>query len=305
SELLNVPSTKLIKTLLYEAGTDHLAVLVRGDHEVNEAKLARVAGVPRLKLAGAVTIERLSGAPVGFAGPVKLQGVRMLADYAVMEVVNGVTGANQAETHLINVNPGRDFQPSRVADLRIVTERDPCPTCRGRLEFVKAIEVGHVFKLGTKYSQALGAVVQGPTGEVTPMIMGCYGIGINRILAASIEQRHDAAGIIWHPALAPFHVVVSVMAPDNAEHARLGQELHDTLSRGGFEVLLDDREQSPGSKLNDADLVGIPIQVVIGKVWQSHRQVEVCLRRTKEKTQAAGADLIELVHKLLDKASSL
>ena len=305
SAFLKVPAARLIKTLLYDVDQGHAAVLVRGDHEVNEAKLARVLGSLHVKLSSAQTIERLSGAPVGFTGPVKLSGVRLLVDHAVTRVVNGVAGANEAESHLINVNPGRDFQAGAVADLRMVTEDDACPACGQRLAFVKTIESGHVFKLGTKYSQAMGAVFQDPSGALRPMIMGCYGIGVNRILAAAIEQHHDGQGIIWPVELAPFHVVVSVMESDNAEHARVGEAVHDLLTNAALEVLLDDREQSPGSKLKDADLVGIPVQVVIGKAWKSDQQVEISLRATKEKLRVRQDGLIDAIHKLLDKALSL
>ena len=305
STLLKVAPSRLIKTLLYDADKGHVAVLVRGDHDVNEAKLARAAGATQLKLASPQTIERLSGAPVGFTGPVKLDGVRLLVDRDVMGVVNAVTGANQAEAHLFNVNPGRDFKPSAVADLRVVTESDRCAACQGPLTFVKAIESGHVFKLGTKYSQALGAVFQEPGGPLKPMIMGCYGIGVNRIVAAAIEQHHDQQGIVWPVPLAPFQVVISVMEADNPEQMRAGQEAHDALAAAGVEVLLDDREQSPGSKLKDADLIGIPVQIVIGKVWQSEHQFEVGWRATKEKQRVSREGLVAAVRQLvLDKSSS-
>jgi prolyl-tRNA synthetase len=306
SAFLNVSPSKLIKTMLYDVGKDdHVAVLVRGDHDVNEAKLARLLGTPHVKLSSAQTIERLSGAPVGFAGPVKLAGVRLIADHAVMRVVNGVTGANQAEVHLINVNPGRDFQPEAVGDLRIVTAEDRCAACGGPLAFVTAIEAGHVFKLGVKYSQALGAVIQDASGASTPMVMGCYGIGVNRIVAVAVEQHHDANGIIWPVALAPFHVVVSILEADQPEAARAGEEAETRLAGAGLEVLLDDRDQSPGSKLKDADLVGIPAQVVVGKAWKSDRKFEVCLRATKERVQVPAELLVETVRKQLDKASTL
>jgi len=290
SRFLKVAPAQLIKTLLYDVGDGHVAVLVRGDHDVNEAKLARAVGTTRLKLSSAQTIERLSGAPMGFTGPVRLNGVRLLADHAVMQVVNGVTGANQADAHLVNVNPGRDFQPSAVADLRVITEQDACPACRGALSFITAIEVGHVFKLGTKYSQALGALFQGPSGSLQPMVMGCYGIGVNRILAAAIEQHHDDHGIVWPVALAPFQVLVTVLESDNAECARVGEEAHEALSAAGLSVLLDDREQSPGSKLKDADLIGLPVQVVIGKVWKTDRHLELRLRVTKEQIRVTQED---------------
>ncbi len=321
SQFLKVPPSQLIKTLMYDvdpstplgmspkdksAGLhkEQVAALVRGDHDVNEAKLARVVGAAHLKLSNAQTIERLSGAPLGFTGPVKLPRVRLLADYAVMRMANAVTGANQADAHLVHVNPGRDFKPSAVADLRFVTEADVCPSCRGPLTFVQAIEVGHVFKLGTKYTEALGAVFQNASGAMKPMIMGCYGIGINRIVAAAVEQHHDAQGIIWPAALAPFHVLISLMEAGNADYARAGEDAERALTAAGLEVLLDDREQSPGSKLKDADLVGIPVQVVIGKVWQSHAELEVSRRATKEKIRVAPEKLVETVHKLLDTATT-
>ena len=306
SQFLKVPASKLIKTLLYDVGKDeHVAVLIRGDHEVNEAKLARVVGAHQLKLSTAQTIERITKAPLGFAGPVKLNGVRLLTDHAVMGLVNAVTGANQDQTHLINVNPGRDFTASAVADLRLVTADDACPACGKGLSFVTAIEVGHVFKLGTKYSQTLGAVFQDPAGAAKPMIMGCYGIGINRIVAAAVEQRHDAQGIIWPVGLAPFQVVVTVMEADRAELLQAGETAYEALTAAGLAVLFDDREHSPGSKLKDADLVGIPVSVILGKAWQSGEQLEVRLRATKETARVTRGALVETVHKLLDRASSL
>ena len=303
SRFLKVPASKLIKTLLYEAGETPVAVLVRGDHDVNESKLARAVGSARLKMASAQMIERVSRAPVGFTGPVKLDGVRLLADHAVMGVVNGVAGANQPEAHLIHVNPGRDFTPSLVADLRVITGADPCPGCGKRLQFIQAIEVGHVFKLGTKYSQALHAVVQDEAGSAKPMIMGCYGIGINRILASAIEQRHDKDGIIWPVSLSPFHVLVTVMEANQAEPLQAGEQALEALTAAGFEGLLDDRPQSPGSKLKDADLIGIPVRVVVGKAWQAGRQLEVSLRATKESTTVSPQSLVEAVHTLLQKVS--
>jgi len=300
SQFLKVPASKLIKTLLHDVGDDdHVAVLVRGDHEVNEAKLARFVGSPHLRLSSAQTIERITGAPLGFTGPVKLGGVRLLADHAVMAVVNGVTGANAADAHLINVNPGRDFQPSEVADLRVVTKDDPCPMCGKPLELITAIEVGHVFKLGTKYSQVLGAVFQDGSGALKPMIMGCYGIGINRILAAAVEQRHDAQGILWPPTLAPFHVLVTVMEADDPGLLKVGEELEEALASAGITVLLDDRLQSPGSKLKDGDLVGIPVRVIVGKSWQSGRELEISRRGTPEASRVTREMLVETIHKLL------
>ena len=301
SQFLHVPPSALIKTMLYESDAGPVAVLIRGDHEVNEAKLTRALPTVGLKLAGAATIERLSGAPMGFTGPVKLSGVRLIVDHAVMAVVNGVTGANKAETHLLNVNPGRDFTPSQVADVRMVTAEDRCVRCGDALAFVRAIEVGHVFKLGTKYSQALGAFVQDAGGAKQPMIMGCYGIGVNRIVAAIVEQRHDANGILWPSAIAPFAVLISVLEAANDQARQAAQDAARRLEDAGHDVLVDDREQSPGSKLKDADLIGIPVQVVIGKVWQAQGCLEVVERATKARQQVAPETLVVAVEKLLDK----
>ncbi len=304
SRFLKVPASQLIKTLLYDVGSEHVAVLVRGDHEVNEAKLARLLQTVSLKLSNAQTIESLSKGPLGFTGPVNLAGVRLLVDPTVMEMVNAVTGANKADTHLVNVNSGRDFQASLVADLRMVDADDPCPRCSKRIEFIRAIEVGHVFKLGTKYSQALGAMFQDEKGILRPVIMGCYGIGVNRIVAAVLEQRHDAQGIVWPFGLAPFQVLVSVLEM-NAEHRQLGEAVYQTLTRAGLEVLLDDREQSPGSKFKDAELIGIPIQVVIGKTWQRENKLEVVLRATKEHATLRREILVEYIQNILSESVSV
>jgi prolyl-tRNA synthetase len=299
SKFLKVEPKQLIKTLIYDVQKEQVAVLVRGDHELNEAKLARLLGTPHLKLSNAQTIENITGAPVGFSGPVKL-AVRMVADHAVMQMSDAVTGANQAEAHLVHVVPGRDFTPKDVADLRVVTEADPCPKCGGALAFVRAIEVGHVFQLGTKYTQALGAVFQDPAAGSSPMIMGCYGIGINRILAAAVEQHHDADGIVWPTALAPFAVVISVMEVGNPDLAKAAEAAYEALTTAGLDVLLDDREQSPGSKLKDADLVGVPVKVVVGKAWLAGQELELGRRGSRDRLRVKPDGLVAAVHKLLD-----
>ena len=299
-EFLKVPAAQIIKTLLYDDGKEFIEVLVRGDHDVNEAKLARLTGLALLKLSNPQTIERLTGAPVGFSGPVNLKGVRLLADQAVMAIINAVAGANQKEAHVINVNPGRDFSPQAVADLRVVTDKDACVKCGKPLAFVRTIEVGHVFKLGTKYTQILGANIQDGAGANKPMVMGCYGIGLNRILAAAIEQGNDASGIIWPVSLAPFQVVISVIEVGNAEFMQVAEELYQALTQQGIEALLDDRDLSPGAKFKDADLVGIPVQIVVGKTWLNERQLEIAWRATKEKSRTTPAEAVAAVRKLLD-----
>ena len=300
TRFLKTEPQRLIKTLLYESGQGPVAVLIRGDHEVNEPRLARVLGSAQLRLAGPATIERLTGAPVGFSGPVGLAAVRLIADPAVMRLVNAVAGANRDQTHLLNVNPGRDFTPETVADVRLVTEADRCPKCAQALAFVRAVEVGHVFKLGTKYSELLGAKVQDEAGKQVPMVMGCYGIGVNRIVATVIEQRHDASGIIWPRAISPFEVLVTVLDADKPEILRVGEELAEALQAAGRDVLLDDRAQSPGAKLKDADLIGIPLQVVVGRTWEREQRVEVVERATKTKHAVERSQVLQTVDKLLD-----
>lgn len=300
SQFLKVPATKIIKTLLYETDRDPIGVLIRGDHEVNEVKLARATQAVHLRLAAAVTIERLTRAPVGFAGPVGLAGVRLVADPSVMDIRNGVAGANKAEAHVINVNPGRDFKPSLIEDIRMVTSGEPCSRCGKPLEIVHAIEVGHVFKLGTKYSQVLGAMFQDGHGKQQPMVMGCYGIGVNRIMAALIEQRHDQHGLIWPAAVSPFQVLVSVLEADKAELLHVAEQSVQQLEAAGVAVLFDDRLQSPGSKLKDADLIGLPVQVIVGKAWQAKR-LEIVERASKTRQQIEPSSLVQIVKSLLDK----
>ena len=224
-----------------------------------------------------------------------------MADEAVMGISNAVAGANQREAHRIHVNPGRDFSAQQVADLRVVTEKDLCPKCGKLLSFVQTIEVGHVFKLGTKYTQALGEIIQDPSGANKPMIMGCYGIGVNRILAATIEQGNDANGVILPVSLAPFQAVISVMETGNAELMQAAEALYESLSRQGIEVLFDDRDQSPGAKLKDADLIGIPVQIVVGKSWLNDKQLEVNWRATKEKSRVSKDSAFSAVRSLLDR----
>ncbi len=305
SQFLKVSPTKIIKTLIYEAASDVVAVLVRGDHDVNEAKLARLLKSKTLKLASAATIERVTGAPVGFAGPVGLKGVALIADQTLAHLANAVAGANRAEAHMVNVNLSRDAKVDTVADVRFATEDDACPKCGAKMALIKTIEIGHVFKLGTRYSQALGAVFQDASGQSQPMIMGCYGIGVNRVLAAAIEQCHDEQGIVWPAALAPFSVVVTVMEAVNETMLAKATELAQRLDKAGFSVLLDDRQQSPGSKLKDADLIGIPVQVVVGKAWQQAEQLEIRSRATKEKMLVAVEAVEDTVRKLLDTSSTL
>lgn len=275
SSFLDVAPERLIKTLLYKSDGEVVAALIRGDHELNEVKLARILGTLELEPADEETILQVTGAPVGFCGPVGLKNVRLIVDQGVAALANGVAGANEEDAHLLNVNMGRDYEPDLVADIRLVKGGDPCPQCGNVLLGARGIEVGQVFQLGTKYSEALRAYYLDENGEEKPMVMGCYGIGVTRTMAAVIEQHHDEHGIIWPMSIAPFHVHI---VPLGDKELALAEELYDQLTSCGIEVLLDDRDERPGVKFKDADLIGIPIRITIGSRSLSEGKVELKLR---------------------------
>ncbi len=260
---LRVTPQEIVKTLIYETENGPVAVLIRGDHEVNEIKVKNLLRVLDLTLAGPARVQELTGAPVGFAGPVGLS-LPIYADQAAAGMNSMVTGANRDGYHMIKVSPSRDFAVTQAADLRAVTAQDPCPRCRGKLEILRGIEVGHIFKLGLKYSQALKAVYLDADGAEQFIYMGCYGIGVSRIVAAAIEQGHDADGIIFPMALAPFHVgLIPISLKDEATREAVFR-LQEEMEAAGLEVLLDDRDERPGVKFKDCDLLGLPLRVVIG-----------------------------------------
>jgi len=276
SKFLDCKPQDLIKTLIYVADGRPIAVLVRGDHEANENKVRRVAGAAAVVLADPAVIQQVSGAPVGFAGPVGLaMPIPIYADRDVERVVNGVTGANQADTHLVGVNLQRDFRVDRFADLRKAVDGDPCPRCSSRVAMRHAIEVGHVFKLGTKYPEALGARFLDRDEHLHPIIMGCYGVGVNRILAALIETCHDDNGILWPVALAPYEVILEPLLVTHEPTRQATERLYADLQAAGIEVLVDDRDVRAGVKFKDADLVGIPLRVVLGERGLRDGKVEV------------------------------
>ncbi|GIX02613.1 MAG: proline--tRNA ligase [Thermogutta sp.] len=282
SRFLNCRPQDLIKTLIYLADGQPVAVLIRGDHEANENKIRRALGAKEIQLADPTTIERVTGAPVGFAGPVGLkEKVTIIADYDIQFMRNAVTGANEADTHLKGVNLGRDFHVERFADLRCAQDNDPCPRCSGILRLRPAIEVGHVFKLGTKYSEALSARFLDPSEQLKPIIMGCYGIGINRILAALIETTHDENGIIWPVALAPYEVVIVPVNVADEKSREAAFQLYDAFRKENIEVILDDRDVRAGVKFKDADLIGFPMRVVVGERGLAQGNVEVKWRWEK------------------------
>ena len=256
---LNVPASKLVKTLLYRIiyrDREELAVVaVRGDRDVNEIKLKNALQALEVELADPITVERVTGAPVGFAGPVDLQGMPILADPEVTLINNAVVGANQHDYHLINVSYGRDWTATKIVDLKNVIEGDPCPRCNASLKTTRGIEVGHIFNLGTKYSVALKAMYLDENGASKPIIMGCYGIGIPRTMAAAVEQHHDRDGIIWPVSIAPYQVSIVPVNYNDKKQRLLAEELYFMLSKANVEVVIDDRDERAGVKFNDADLM--------------------------------------------------
>jgi prolyl-tRNA synthetase len=299
SQVLGLAPDRLVKTLIYEADSRPVAVLVRGDHEVNEAKLKRFLRSSNLRLAEPALIEKVTGCSVGFTGPAGLIGVRIIADYGVKNMVNFATGANAKDRHLINVNLERDFKPESFADLRYVREGDPCPHCKKKIKIKPALEIGHVFKLGTKYSKALNANFLDADGKEKPFIMGCYGIGVNRIIAAAIEQSHDEKGIIWPASISPFQVLILPVNVSHSETRAVSDEIYRKLSEEGVEALYDDRDERAGVKFNDADLLGIPLQVIIGEKNLKTGKVELKNRRTKEVKLIDKSEIVPDVLSLL------
>ncbi len=289
---LKIAPKDIVKTLIYETENGPLAILIRGDHEVNEVKVKNLLGVTDLTLAGLIRVQELTGAEAGFAGPVGLE-IPIYADQAVVRMNAMVTGANRNQHHLLRVHPKRDFKIAKVADLRNVTDQDPCPRCRGKLTFLRGIEVGHIFKLGHKYSKALKAVYLDQDGAEQFIYMGCYGIGVSRIVAAAIEQGHDANGIIFPMALAPVQVELIPISLTDAAVKDTVFKLHDELEAAGIEVLMDDRDERPGVKFKDCDLLGLPLRVVIGAKTLEKGQAEVKERRAKEPEFVPLAGLTE------------
>jgi len=296
----------MIKTLIFDAGGQIVAALVRGDHEINPEKLTQALGGVHVELAKEEDIRKATGANVGFAGPVGLAGrvSKMIIDHGVAAMAVGATGANKTNYHTRNVVPGRDFPLEGdniiVTDVRLAAPGDAhngVPVL-----FKKGIEVGQVFKLGTKYSKKLGANFKDEAGELHPCLMGCYGIGINRILASAIELYNDENGIIWPISIAPFEVIVTPVNQDDPDVVRVANELYRQLTDAGIEVLLDDRDLRGGIKFKDADLIGIPIRVTVGKKSVVEGNVEVKLRSEKDSTKTPIA---ETPRKVIDLVNSL
>ena len=279
---LSLSADRLIKSLAFITEKGPVLALIRGDHEVNEIKLANLLNVLQLEMAGEKEIQSLFHSEPGYIGPVGLTNVTIVADASVMNLHNAVCGANQADRHFINVLPRRDIKPTHVADIRLIREGDPCPRCSSPVKTARGIEVGQVFKLHTKYSQALDATYLDENGQEQLMVMGCYGVGVSRTMAAAIEQHHDADGIVWPASIAPYQVVIVPINTKDEPQMTMAEQIYRELSAVGVEVVLDDREERSGVKFKDADLIGYPLRITVGPKALKENCVELKVRRTKE-----------------------
>lgn len=298
ARLLDVGEGDLIKTLIVGTEDRPVVALVRGDAELSLTKLRNFLGCEVAELADPGTIEEVSGGPLGFSGPVGLRrdDVRVVADKSVRNMKNAVTGANRADYHVTGVNPGRDFEADSYADIRVAREGDPCPVSEdGVLVSSRGIEVGHVFKLGTKYSEAMGAVYTDENGTEKPIVMGCYGIGIGRTVAAAIEQKHDEHGIKFPVPLSPFEVSVLPVNMKQKDVTGAAEKIYSKLLSAGADVMIDDRAETAGVKFKDADLLGIPVQVTVGRKNLEEGVVEIKSRASGERTKVALEEVAERV----------
>ncbi len=296
---LKVSPDRLVKTLLYQTPTNEIiAVLIRGDHEANEIKINRFLGTTRITLASMETVSNVTSAPVGFAGPVGLQDIRIIADHAIKAMRNFVVGGNKNDTHLMNANWDRDFTVEAFLDLRQAQAGDLSPRSNNRLREAKGIEVGHVFLLGTKYSEAMHATFLDAEGQETLAVMGCYGIGVSRTAAAAIEQNHDGRGMVWPVPIAPFHVhLLPVTASEQV--LKTVSMLYDSCTEAGLEVLWDDRDERAGVKFKDADLIGAPFHLTVGDRGLAQGIIELKRRNTGEVVQLRPTEVLSHVKDLL------
>lgn len=297
SQFLNVKPTNIIKSVLLVADGDKpVMALTRGDHDVNEIKVRMAIGAETIEAATEEDIIELFGnIPAGYVGPMDVsEDITIVADLYVKNMVNSVTGANKTDKHYINVNASRDFGPEQYADIRMVQEGDLSPDGKGTLQFTTGIEIGHIFKLGTRFSETMGATVLDQNGKPTPVIMGSYGIGISRLLSAIAEQYADDKGLVWPKSVSPYDVHIVPINYGNEHQKALTDELTDLFQKEGFEVLVDDRKERPGVKFTDAELIGIPIRITVGKKAEDG-VVEVSIRKTDEMVEAKKEDLIDTI----------
>ncbi len=297
---LNVEAYRLVKTLLYMADGKPVAALIRGDRDLNENKLKNAVGAAELEMATAEQVEKYTSAPVGFAGPVGLKDIPILVDPLVTQLKNFIVGANANEKHLVNVNLGRDFQATQVVDLTLAREGDICASCGAKLITRKGIEVGNTFMLGTKYSETIGAKFLDADGKERPILMGSYGIGITRTPQAALERYHDEKGIIWPKNIAPYLVELIPLNVEKETHAATAEKIYDALTQAGIDVLYDDRTERAGVKFNDADLIGLPIRIIIGDKSLKEGKVELKARSRDTAELVAVENIVEAVQALAE-----
>lgn len=296
AEFLEVNKKQVLKSVLYMADeTTPILAIVRGDQEVNDIKLRIAIGAEDVRAATDEEIVEQFETKPGYVGPINLSDkVKIVADLQVQDVVNAVTGANEEDKHFVNVNPGTDFTVEEYSDIRMVQEGDPSPDNQGTLHFTKGIEIGHIFKLGTRYSDAMNATVLDNNGRQTPVIMGSYGIGVSRLLSAIAEQYADDKGLVWPKVVAPFDIHLIPVQVKNEEQLSLANRLYEDFKQRGFDVLIDDRAERPGVKFTDAELIGIPVQITVGKK-ASEGVVEVTIRQTGEMVESKVDDILHTV----------
>ncbi len=303
---LNLRLADILKTLILVADGVPVVVFIRGDRALNEVKLQRVLGVETLEMAGDEIVRKVTKAPAGFAGPVGLPAdIRKVADFSAAGLSCFAAGANEGDAHMINLAWGRDADLPELHDIALITGTDPCPKCGSAIELKRGIEVGHIFKLGTKYSEALGATFLDSNGREQPLIMGCYGIGIGRTVAAAIEQNNDARGIIFPRPVAPFDVIISLLDERDKELYATAENIAAHFESSGLEVLLDDRKERPGVKFKDSELVGIPVRVTIGKKFKKTGMIEVTPRKTGDTVNVSLNDTITAVQDALSDSTDV
>ena len=296
---MNCGADKFVKTILYNIDGKIVAAMCRGDRDINETKLANLYDATEMELAAFVDVERVTGAKVGFAGPVGLkEKIDIVVDSEVSVMRNFVVGADETDYHLKNVNIGRDFEATTIADIRNAVEGDVCPKCgKGKMKMARGVEVGHIFKLGTKYSKALNCVYLDKDGKSNLVVMGCYGIGVGRTLAAIIEQHHDDNGIIWPAEVAPYKAIVVPTKVNDEANMALAEKIYSDLAAAGVEVLIDDRNERPGVKFKDADLIGIPLRITVGRragegiVEVKRRDSDEAVEMTADEAVAAAKEI--------------